>query len=763
MEPSTRCDGSMMWVCGLTCSYSSAWASGLSCSGGGGGASTAPTSAGVSFFPNRASSAASSATTFAASCSDSTGAGAAAADEVVVAAAVAVLDGGITNLGVGPTLVDTWTDSVWLTRDKTRPIPAQGDILLTQVTHTGGLGVLAGYDQTLTVTLPDNLDPGMYFITPWTDLYGAVLQNELAVNVNQDDPNNFQNDNYKALAITILAPLPDLVVSSITAPKEAHGGDNVTIGWTVTNTGNGVAQPTGWIDTVYLTNDPTDPLAQTATTMTLGSVEQDTPLAAGASYTESLAVELSPSAVGQYFAVYTDAPQPNITTPYNIVKEINENNNITSVATTVTPVPADLVVTNVSIPTVNYSGESMTFSYTVENEGQYQVWSGTDYWTDFIWVSPEASFNRMDASFLGQTTHVQNTPLQPGQSYTVNYTVTLPPGTGGQYYLYIDLDAHNDLPPYPYIYEARLETTDWWPADSGDNSYWLSEFSMWAFEDPFNNRIATPFNIIYREPDLKVTNITVPSNVTSGQTIPITYTVTNQGTRATRTASWTDRIFLSEDPSLDIYDTVLGSTSLGQVLAAGASYSETVDVRVPDGIQGTFYILVYADSDAQTDMSVQSDIGYGLYGVKIGSPNELDPYDLASEPIRSLGRGNVPQYENEADKLASQVMPVTLAPYPLLQITAISSDANGGHVYQGQTLNVTYTVTNHGAGTPPTEPNWNDLIYFSADTNLDLAADVYLGMFAPHGRPGSRRKLHRHHSGAGAVEPERSLLSLRDQ
>ncbi len=263
----------------------------------------------------------------------------------------------VTNLGAGPTLVDTWIDSVWLTRDKTRPIPAQGDILLTQATHTGALGVLAGYDQTLTVTLPDNLDPGMYYITPWTDLYGAVLQDELAVNVNQDDPNNFENDNYKARAVTILAPLPDLVVSSITAPTQAHGGDKVNIGWTVTNTGNGVAQPTGWIDTVYVTNDPTNPLDKNAITMTLGSVEQDTPLAAGASYNASLSVELSPSAVGQYFVVYTDAPQPSINTPYNIVKEINENNNITPSAATVTPVPADLVVTNVSIPTVNYSGE----------------------------------------------------------------------------------------------------------------------------------------------------------------------------------------------------------------------------------------------------------------------------------------------------------------------------------------------------------------------------------------------------------------------
>src|SRR5262249_27802700 len=90
----------------------------------------------------------------------------------------------VTNLGAGPTLVNTWTESVWLTRDKTRPIPAKGDILLTQFTHTGGLIVKAGYDNTVSVTLPGNLDPGTYYVTPWTDLYSTVLQDTLAVNVN---------------------------------------------------------------------------------------------------------------------------------------------------------------------------------------------------------------------------------------------------------------------------------------------------------------------------------------------------------------------------------------------------------------------------------------------------------------------------------------------------------------------------------------------------------------------------------------------------
>ena len=160
-----------------------------------------------------------------------------------------------------------------------------------------------------------NLQPGTYYITPWTDLYSAVLQDTLAMNVNPDDPNNLYSDNYKAAQIAILAPLPDLIVTSVTAPAKAQGGDNFTVNWTVENDGNGVAGPTGWIDTVYLTNDPTNPLDQNAITMTLGSVEHDAVLNPDASYNASLTVELSPSAVGQYIVVYTDAPQPNLHDP----------------------------------------------------------------------------------------------------------------------------------------------------------------------------------------------------------------------------------------------------------------------------------------------------------------------------------------------------------------------------------------------------------------------------------------------------------------
>ena len=149
------------------------------------------------------------------------------APDQIVAGSTVNVSYTVTNLGRGATLVDTWTDSIWLTRDKTRPIPASGDVLLAEAAHTGGLDVKAGYDNSITVTLPTNLDPGTYYMTAWTDLFSVVLQDTLAVNVNPDDPNNLNSDNYKARPVQVLAPLPDLVVTQVTAPKQAQGGDTL--------------------------------------------------------------------------------------------------------------------------------------------------------------------------------------------------------------------------------------------------------------------------------------------------------------------------------------------------------------------------------------------------------------------------------------------------------------------------------------------------------------------------------------------------------
>src|SRR6476661_7950639 len=107
-------------------------------------------------------------------------------------------------------------------KDKNRPHPGQGDKLLTSLLYDGGvLANGAGYDRTITVTLPDSLVSGTYYLMPWVDPFGTLLENTLANNVNPDDPNEINNNNYKARAIDLIgtpppppAPGPDVQVMS---------------------------------------------------------------------------------------------------------------------------------------------------------------------------------------------------------------------------------------------------------------------------------------------------------------------------------------------------------------------------------------------------------------------------------------------------------------------------------------------------------------------------------------------------------------------
>ena len=141
----------------------------------------------------------------------------------------------VTNLGVGETDVDAWTETVWLCRDRNRPHPGGGDVLLGTFEHTGSLAVGAGYDRAVEVTLPAHVTSGTYYITPWTDSYNKVLEDTLAPNINPDDPNEVDNNNYKARAIDVIGlpdpptKKPDLVVESVVPDATGVGGTPFTV------------------------------------------------------------------------------------------------------------------------------------------------------------------------------------------------------------------------------------------------------------------------------------------------------------------------------------------------------------------------------------------------------------------------------------------------------------------------------------------------------------------------------------------------------
>ncbi len=102
----------------------------------------------------------------------------------------------------------------------------------------------------------------------------------------------------------------------------------------------------------------------------------------------------------------------------------------------------NLEVTSITLPSGSniQSGQSITFSYTVENVGQ----AATDVprWTDRAVLSMDQVYgNADDMTLVGaKDTFTHFGILNPGDSYTNNATVTLPDGINGNFYIIVQAD-----------------------------------------------------------------------------------------------------------------------------------------------------------------------------------------------------------------------------------------------------------------------------------------------------------------------------------
>ena len=98
------------------------------------------------------------------------------------------------------------------------------------------------------------------------------------------------------------------------------------------------------------------------------------------------------------------------------------------------------------------------------------MWNGTQFWTDQVYLSPDAQFIPGRATLLGNVTHSNNGGLANGESYTESEAFTLPRGIGGDFFIYVF---------------ANVFGTD---ADAiGRNDDSRESFHGRAFETPGNN------------------------------------------------------------------------------------------------------------------------------------------------------------------------------------------------------------------------------------------------------------------------------------
>ncbi|WP_270934322.1 CARDB domain-containing protein [Falsiroseomonas oryzae] len=536
-----------------------------------------------------------------------------------------------------------WRDYVYLSTSPTN---------LTSLTHLGTftnnvvLEAGATLTQTQSVTIPQGFE-GERWVVVLTDAWGEINEHV--------GENNNRNVSLDSVALNI-PPLPDLVVGQVTdVPAEGLFGQPITVSWTVRN--DGTADATGsWNDAVYIS-----PTADFNNLTYVGQLSFDGTIAAGETIERTHTVTLPQGVTGaRYVVVHADYT--------NQIYEYNrENNNRTASTEQVTigvPALPDLIVTEVEAPPEALSGEAVPITWTIRNDGTAATTGG---WTDRLYLAtgPDSGLTSI-ADFAYEGT------LAAGETVTRTQSITLPQTLSGSRWIVVRTDIGNAV--YEYDRESNNDRSS-----------------------------ATPIDVTLQPfPNLVVAEVTPPTAAFSGQESVVSWTVTNTGNGATSAPTWYDYVYLSLDTTLDVSDPLLGFASNPSYLAVGGSYANSLTFTLPQGISGTYHLIVVAD-----------------------------------------GSHYVFEYGNEGDNTRSASVPVQLTPPPDLEVTSVTPPPQG---FSGQPLNLTWTVANTGAGGTRATAWW-DRVMLSADETLG-AGDVEIGRFRRNGQLGGGDS----YTGSGTVQ-----------
>ena len=268
--------------------------------------------------------------------------------------------------------------------------------------------------------------------------------------------------------------------------------------------------------------------------------------------------------------------------------------------------------TNLIVPASGLTGQGFNVGWTDQNQGAA---TATGPWQDYVWISTTNTLDS-NARFLGRFTYSDS--LDPGQSVTRTQHFYLP-GAAGQYFVIVRADADGAINEGPSVVDntaASATTID---------------------------VAATPL------PDLVVTSITPPTNgVLAGTTVPVTFTVQNQGAAPTQTPLWSDAVFISQSPDFtltgndfadgfDIMSQPLGVPVFAQnpsYLAPGDSYSTTVNVPLPVSASGNWYVYVVTNrSFTHTPLDNFIDTGPVRESESINDLTKSTPFNVSLAPL----------------------------------------------------------------------------------------------------------------------------------
>lgn len=409
------------------------------------------------------------------------------------------------------------------------------------VPYTVGGTAVPGADYVpldISVTIPAGASSAQVPVVPANDVQGEP--NETVV-LTLLQSGNYTIGSPGLATVTLVndTPLPDLVVSALTAP--AVGGANAPITITDTTTNQGTGSAASSLTGFYLSTSTT--LNSSAVALGSRSVPA---LAAGASSSGSTTVTIPAGTAGGTYYIIADADST------NLVAETNETNNTRASAPI--NIGPDLVVSSLTVPSTGGAGVAMTIADTTANQGGGDAPSSK---TAF-YLSMHTTLDST-AVVLG----VRSVPaLAAGTASSGSTSVVVPAGTAtGVYYIIADANYDNE---FPEVNQAN------------------------------NTRLSSPVRI---GPDLIESSVSVSPIGGAGGPITITDTVLNQGLGDAGAS--TTGFYLSTSVVFGSTAQLIGTRPV-PALPAGTSNTASTTVTLPSGLAtGNYFVFASANYNNQ--------------------------------------------------------------------------------------------------------------------------------------------------------------------
>jgi|GEM_PF-1095667 len=517
----------------------------------------------------------------------------------------------------------TWEDHVYLT--ETPETAGATALAMESVSQT--LFIDSTYTRTIQFQVPFSYF-GEYYLSVKTDGGNDIFEYVFENNNVATSPN--------LVNVTLTVP-PDLQVMSVNVPTQANSGQSFSLDWVTTNAGPNPPSENYWSDKVYISTSAV--FDSTATLLATKGRSHSGDLTSGSTYAGATSINIPNGISGAYYVyVHTDANE-------QVFEYLNDDNNTlrstNPVQISLTP-PPDLVMTNIIFTDTVYRQENISLEWTVNNIGTGDA-NGT--WRDRIYIDTSPIFDEDEAIYIGQRNNLNS--LISGANYTQNTSFNIGSRTPGTYYVFGKTDSNNN------VYEH------------------LNENNNTAGGSALGTLTVLPIPPIPpTQSDVSITDFIVPASANSGEAISISWEVENNGPDliSNRTS---DYVYISTDNVLSTEDIRSLLLSGASNLAVGDNYSRTGDVFIPNGISGTYYLILK----------------------KNAASNETDL----------------------TNNIAIQAVDITLSPPADLTVANFSIPTG---FYAGEQIAYSFEILNDGVGPTSDYKQWIDRLYISSSPDL---------------------------------------------